>query len=645
MPQLRITLKSDLCAGVGKHYAAIIDLDTALDEYGLPFIPARRLKGCLREIAEEFEIPEIHAIFGTPAQDRPGSLAVSDAKLPDYDTLVAPFRDNPIKNAARITDLFCSVRAETAIENDTVKDGSLRFVRVVNHYSPLDGKELCFYADITFDEAHRDTVKKLCRGLRNIGYHRNRGFGAVSCELIDTESAGFAVHGKIESDTAEYRLTYRVFLKSDLMLPASDSSHSLDYIPGTNVLGALAGRFVKTNPGYTAEAFNSLFYSKDVRFSNLYLSDAAGSESYPAPRFLGKIKAASEQEQGIHNLIELHRKPTGKTDKPLKSGYILGNATHKEPASKIVYHNAMGKDGIGLYMQYCLSAGQYFCGEITAPGGKLQKILDLLKADEHISFGRSRTAQYSRCILCGGSIELTQKYSAPKPGTCAAFVFESDVAGFASIEQLLDALNLTEKDLCRETGLSTRVVSGYNTKWQLKKPQFGVFSAGSAIVFTVPEGYRLPDGFPYLGTHRNEGFGKLRLIVNADTYKLSGQAGTFETAANNLLTEKLLERQKLDKITAKAIEDAPKAMKGLGKSQIGRVTLMCKEANDVADFYARIESIKTKKTRESAQMLFGSRVLEAVARSDWAKQQKYILTVLTVAKYLAKCEDGGGEHE
>ena len=50
--RLIITLKSDLCVGSGYSYAGIIDSDICYDALGLPYIPARRLKGCLREAAE-----------------------------------------------------------------------------------------------------------------------------------------------------------------------------------------------------------------------------------------------------------------------------------------------------------------------------------------------------------------------------------------------------------------------------------------------------------------------------------------------------------------------------------------------------------------------------------------------------------------
>ncbi|MGN1126765.1 MAG: RAMP superfamily CRISPR-associated protein, partial [Ruminococcus sp.] len=136
---LKITLKSDLCVAVGKHFAAVIDLDTALDEYGLPYIPSRRLKGCMREVADVIlKTEDIDSIFGIAGNDISGTLTITDAKIKDYNQIVEVVKSNDLIKANEVTDLFCSVRSETAIENDTVKDKSLRFTRVVNQYSPLE---------------------------------------------------------------------------------------------------------------------------------------------------------------------------------------------------------------------------------------------------------------------------------------------------------------------------------------------------------------------------------------------------------------------------------------------------------------------------------------------------------------------------
>ena len=50
--KLKITLKSDLCVGSGYSFAGIIDSDICYDDCGFPYIPAKRIKGCLREAYE-----------------------------------------------------------------------------------------------------------------------------------------------------------------------------------------------------------------------------------------------------------------------------------------------------------------------------------------------------------------------------------------------------------------------------------------------------------------------------------------------------------------------------------------------------------------------------------------------------------------
>jgi CRISPR/Cas system CSM-associated protein Csm3 (group 7 of RAMP superfamily) len=51
--QLEITLDSDALVGSGESYGSIIDGDVVFELNGLPYIPAKRIKGCLRDAAEE----------------------------------------------------------------------------------------------------------------------------------------------------------------------------------------------------------------------------------------------------------------------------------------------------------------------------------------------------------------------------------------------------------------------------------------------------------------------------------------------------------------------------------------------------------------------------------------------------------------
>ena len=61
MDRIRITLRSDLCAGNGESRGNTVDTDPVLTPCGLPRIPARRLKGCLRAAAAQL------AELGDPA--------------------------------------------------------------------------------------------------------------------------------------------------------------------------------------------------------------------------------------------------------------------------------------------------------------------------------------------------------------------------------------------------------------------------------------------------------------------------------------------------------------------------------------------------------------------------------------------------
>ena len=86
---LEITLKSDLCMGSGYSYAGIIDSDVCYDSCGIPYIPGKRLKGCLRETAENILYSlimkeDIEKIFGITGNDKACSLTIGNAYIENY---------------------------------------------------------------------------------------------------------------------------------------------------------------------------------------------------------------------------------------------------------------------------------------------------------------------------------------------------------------------------------------------------------------------------------------------------------------------------------------------------------------------------------------------------------------------------------
>lgn len=637
--KLEITLMSDLCAGAGKHYSSIIDLDTSLDEYGLPYIPAKRLKGCLKEAANMiFNQDKIDKIFGVAGNDKSAPLSISDAKLESYDIYVNDIVNNKIDDND-VTDLFCSVRNATAIDEKkrTAKDKSLRFVRVVNQYSPIDKGNLKFISDISVDKEFKEDLIKIAKALRNIGYHRNRGLGAVKCKMI-TESKSVSDFDNFSfEDDCMYVLDYTIRNDGDIMLPNNSADCTMDYIPGTSVLGAFAGLYCKYN--YDLDRFNDFFYSNDVKFSNLYITDNNHEKCYPAIRFMAKRKDIS----GIFNMINGDEKAPFKS---LKKGYLNKNNSYIEPIRKRVYHNAVNNSDSSLYMQYCLCAGQYFSGTITAKGSKMKVLYEILKKDQ-LRFGKSKTAQYSNCSIIANSVR-TQKLSDEKTvllkkGTIAAYVLRSDavIVDENGIEQinisaLKNVLKLEKMNLYSQSGIMLTTISGYHSKWNLKKPHINAYKAGSALVFEVAKDEEIKK-IQFIGEKQNEGFGVIELIPNADGLKEiaaeRNDNSTFTVQYENRPVSDAIKKTKVIKSIKELALEKISVVK-LNSTQIGRLTLMCKEAKDMDDLQKRINSIKTKSTKDNAIEIYNT-VKNEYKDIYW---REYLITLLTLAKYQKKVD-------
>jgi CRISPR/Cas system CSM-associated protein Csm3 (group 7 of RAMP superfamily) len=195
---LDIELLSDTLIGSGEGWGATIDSDIVFDEYGLPYIPAKRIKGCLRESAveilemfEQSKIPfvsqtEINSLFGEVGHAESGELSFSNAYIKGYDSnkkcvewLESEYKNIFSKDA--VLNTFTTIRRQTAIDKNGVKNKhSLRTSRVLK-------KGLKFSARLEtlskIENEQIDFLSFVVRNLRHIGTNRNRGFGLINCTL------------------------------------------------------------------------------------------------------------------------------------------------------------------------------------------------------------------------------------------------------------------------------------------------------------------------------------------------------------------------------------------------------------------------------------------------------------------------------
>ncbi len=199
---LKVKLVSPALTASGEGLGAIIDTDIVFDETGLPYIPAKRIKGCLRdsarEVQEMFEkseinyLPCIEKTFGVVGTKTSALVYISNLYIENYaknkEWLNYFLKSNAYKavlSKDRILETFTHIRRQTAIgEKGVAREHSLRTARVIN-------KGTCFFGDIKTadkDDEIINTIALACLNFRHMGTMRNRGFGEIKCSLHDKKT-------------------------------------------------------------------------------------------------------------------------------------------------------------------------------------------------------------------------------------------------------------------------------------------------------------------------------------------------------------------------------------------------------------------------------------------------------------------------
>lgn len=209
---IEIKLLSDSLIGSGEGWGATIDADVVFDETGLPYIPAKRIKGCLRDSAKGvlnmfkksglnvFAIDStsdyrdeyllLDEFFGSPGKEDSAPLYFSNLYLKEHKTTsqwlkYLANKYSGVFSREAVLSTFTYLRQQTSInqKSGTAKEHSLRTIRVIKK-----GNEFTGTVDIA-DGANQEIALKLlylaCQNLRRIGTKRTRGFGEVECSIYE----------------------------------------------------------------------------------------------------------------------------------------------------------------------------------------------------------------------------------------------------------------------------------------------------------------------------------------------------------------------------------------------------------------------------------------------------------------------------
>ena len=628
---IEIVLKSDLCTGTGYSYAGVIDSDAASDQYGLPFIPARRLKGCLRESAEMIspvlDHPNTNQLFGRRGAERTGNLIIDNALLPSWHDLQAGLsqlreKDNEKYSADRIFQLFTSIRAQTKIdENGIAADNSLRFTRVVNHFLP-DGKEAKFCAEVSFPDEYEEDLEKIVKATRHIGMDRNRGLGNVRCMLTNVKSIPDFSLGNLSSDEQPVTITYMLTAEEPLMISRDAGSQSVTYIPGRMILGSLASRYLSI-PGCSAEdtVFRDLFLNGKTQYLNVY-PEISGKRSIPVPWFIQRMKKSkklinAERLDEQKNAEDAYNPKDGNQPRKLTGKYAvqLGDNSFgiHETDMRLIYHHRHGSSEMEalLYYQQVIAEGQSFRGCIVVPGKYADLVRNLLSAVP-LRLGKSKTAQYGKCVVSDVNCK-DQNLSAKTfaKGDVLLVSLASD-AEFNTV----NGSTVYYSDICRETAeklgiegkaepaklepeegenqpfcsiLDCGLEGGYQAVWNLRRKPVPVVKAGSVLAYKLTTDVTIP-AHQMIGSNNLEGYGEVFCFSCAKmNYKLSEvnlsddeeKIESCNMSDLNVLKEAIDKKDRL--INAAEIiqgKNWQEKLESISSSSIGRITLMLRESMD-----------------------------------------------------------------
>ncbi|MFN3479886.1 MAG: RAMP superfamily CRISPR-associated protein [Thermodesulfovibrionales bacterium] len=214
--KLHIKLLSRAAIASAEGYGALIDTDIVFDDVGLPYIPARRIKGCFRDSAievldmltqakieglldltiegnEKFKYKLINDLFGIPGMGRTSQVLFSNLYINNYELVrqwlryLIEDKGNEIISKDAVIAYYTDTTNQTAIDKDTgtAKRTSLRTIR-----SLKSGIE--FIGELTIEApspAHEMILCLAAINLRSMGSLRTRGFGRVKCEIDGIDSS------------------------------------------------------------------------------------------------------------------------------------------------------------------------------------------------------------------------------------------------------------------------------------------------------------------------------------------------------------------------------------------------------------------------------------------------------------------------
>ena len=562
--QIKIELLSDLCVADGGVYNSALDIDICRDKFGFPYIPAKRLRGCLRECALELndwgENINIIALFGDK-DNKEAAICLNNAYLEQYDVMkqvAVRYRGNVLLHEQNILNHFSYIRTQTEVDYKTgaAAEKSLRTMRVVN-------KGLVFYADLEWNveeekkEVYEEQLALCCAALRHLGMARTRGLGEVKVSLEKKkmclteqmlESEAYLGKNTTANDVWHENkdvvcLKYTLFLDEPVICKTVQAGEmkTMDYIDGSKILGLIA-QGLKDKDVKAVNVLPTFMEKGELRCTNAYPA-WNGNRMTEVPACFYAIKNNKKEyvDKAYESWKTSEQENAEKTLQlnAMKHCYVLELENgmqkysveverryhHRRPENKAIGRAVeMGSDS-NFYQISSIAAGQSFSGLIYGSTEQIKEIYELFSKKKYYYLGASKHSEYGKVSfleleLCNlnDSVQAFQKKEKVEEKEYlfvkleAPTILYNDKAMYSIdtkvlIEEVNVVLGLPKETMPVKQYINYTTVGGFHVTWGYRKPTLDVFDKGTVLIYEIDGQISCPAA-AFLGERAEEGYGE-----------------------------------------------------------------------------------------------------------------------------------------
>jgi len=599
----------------------IIDQDSVFDEFGIPYIPSKRIKGILRdsalEITQMFGLGEslVNKLFGKQGEKH-AKIHISNLYIKNYEHIKKELKvlkqDDKYKNILhpqKVKTSFSDTRYHTAIDEDTqtAKKNTLRVFRVLK-------ENLEFEGDIE-TESLEDQEKALLYlsvlHTKYMGMSRHNGYGKIELKIKGMEdmSLNKAIELLSASNTLEFQETVQdipdtiklsneedilefeiTLLEPAVLSRRSDQSTvgTIEYIPGSTVRGVLSKAFKK----------NINHYMEKIYVSNAYLEGLK-----PLPFFIQEDKNA--------NILSVFKDyDTTKTiadAKPMYGFFKIDNGSLyiAKPEYVFYFHHNLKKD---IYYYQALKEGQKFRGYIVSDKAILEHIKNTFER-KSIYIGKSKTTQYGMASIHFST--KSHEINIPTSNTFVIYATSQIVVynefGYPSLniedlrrylEEAFDTKITIKNAVCRQTEIKR-----YIDVWKSKSMRLLAYDIGSCFLVSLEslKKNRLKEVLTKgIGELTHIGYGRIDIFEDYQNIppikkiESKPQVATEPTYSKTILWNTIKENL-ISFVKFKGFEEGGKFHKHISNSLVGRLRMTIEKAQNQEDISAFLKDVKDKK--------------------------------------------------